>query len=199
VSSASDASRSCDRSSNSEGPSDSVADSAFVSSTIAYIALGANLGDRLATLRDAAKLLAETHTVELLAASSAWDTAPVGPPDQPRYLNAAVAVRTTLGPRALLETLLEIERRFGRVRSGSQWTARTLDLDIIIFGNSTVAEPDLVLPHPRFRERAFVLLPLAEIAPEARDPVTGESVESLLRACPGRSDAVKVGPLIPTT
>jgi 2-amino-4-hydroxy-6-hydroxymethyldihydropteridine diphosphokinase len=199
VSSAPNASRSCDRSSNSEGPSDSVADSAFVSSTIAYIALGANLGDRLATLRDAAKLLAETHTVELLAASSAWDTAPVGPPDQPRYLNAAVAVRTTLGPRALLETLLEIERRFGRVRSGSQWTARTLDLDIIIFGNSTVAEPDLVLPHPRFRERAFVLLPLAEIAPEARDPVTGESVESLLRACPGRSDAVKVGPLIPTT
>ena len=199
MSSASDASRSCDRSSNSEGPSDSVADSAFVSSTIAYIALGANLGDRLATLRDAAKLLAETHTIELLAASSAWDTAPVGPPDQPRYLNAAVAVRTTLAPRALLETLLEIERRFGRVRSGSQWTARTLDLDIIIFGNSTVAEPDLVLPHPRFRERAFVLLPLAEIAPEARDPVTGESVESLLRACPGRSDAVKVGPLIPTT
>ena len=195
MSSASDASRSCDRSSNSEGPSDSVASS----STIAYIALGANLGDRLATLRDAVKLLAETPAIELLAASSAWDTAPVGPPDQPRYLNAAVAVRTTLGPRALLETLLEIERRFGRVRSGSQWTARTLDLDIIIFGNSTVAEPDLVLPHPRFRERAFVLLPLAEIAPEARDPVTGESVESLLRACPGRSDAVKVGPLIPTT
>jgi len=191
VSSASDASRSCELGSK--------ADRTASSSTIAYIALGANLGDRLATLRDAAKLLAESPSIELLAASSAWDTAPVGPPDQPRYLNAAVAVRTTLAPRALLETLLEIERRFGRVRSGSPWTARTLDLDSIIFGNSTVAEADLVLPHPRFRERAFVLLPLAEIAPEARDPVTGESVESLLRACPGRSDAVKVGPLIPTT
>jgi 2-amino-4-hydroxy-6-hydroxymethyldihydropteridine diphosphokinase len=195
VSSASDASRSCDRSSTS----DSTSDSAAASGTIAYIALGANLGDRLATLQHAAILLAESPAIELLAASSAWDTAPVGPPDQPRYLNAAVAVRTTLGPRAVLETLLEIERRFGRVRSGSQWTARTLDLDIIIFGNAILAEPDLALPHPRFRERAFVLLPLAEIAPEARDPVTGESVESLLRACPGRSDAVKVGPLIPTT
>ncbi len=168
-------------------------------SPVAYLALGANLGDRLTTLQHAVVQLAEVRGIELLAASSAWDTAPVGPPDQPRYLNAAVAVRTTLAPRALLGALLDIERQFGRDRSGSRWTARTLDLDIIIFGNTTIAEPDLALPHPRFRERAFVLLPLAEIAPDARDPVTGESVESLLRACPGRSDAVRVGPLIPTT
>jgi 2-amino-4-hydroxy-6-hydroxymethyldihydropteridine diphosphokinase len=159
---------------------------------IAFVALGANLGDRLGTLRAAVAALASIPRVSLLAASSAWDTAPVGPPDQPRYLNAAVALRTSRSPRELLAELLEIEKRFGRDRDGSRWTARTLDLDIILFGNAIVSEGDLAVPHPRFRERAFVLLPLAEIAGNARDPVTGESVESLLRACPGRADAVLV-------
>lgn len=166
----------------------------------AYIALGANLGDRVGTMRDAVRLLAAHPSIELTACSSTYDTAPVGPPDQPRYLNAAVAVRTTLGPREVLALLLDIERTLGRERSTTRWTARTIDLDLILHGEcvETSGDPSaggLAVPHPRFRERAFVLVPLAEIAPAARDPVTGERVESLLRACPGRSDAVRTGPL----
>lgn len=164
---------------------------------LALIALGANLGDRLATLRAAVARLGQEPGIALLRASSAFDTAPVGPPDQPRYLNAAVALRTELGPHALLARLLVIEREFGRDRSGSRWGPRTLDLDLVLFGEWEIDDGRLQLPHPRFRERAFVLLPLAEIAPGARDPVTGESIESLLRACPGRSDAIRYGSLEP--
>ena len=168
--------------------------------TTAYIAIGANLGDRAATMREAVRRLHACVGVRVTACSSAYDTAPVGPPDQPRYLNAVAAVRTTLTARTLLATLLEIERTLGRERSTTRWTARTIDLDLILFGECVEAEGDssagsLSVPHPRFRERAFVLVPLAEIAPAARDPVTGERIESLLRACPGRSDAVKAGPL----
>lgn len=162
----------------------------------AYIALGANLGDRAATMREALARLSSTEGVHVTAASSLYDTAPVGPPNQPRYLNAVVEVATTLSPQDLLRTLLEIERDLGRERSGAQWAARTIDLDIILFADVVATSAELAVPHPRFRERAFVLVPLAEIAPRAQDPVTGERVESLLRACPGRSDAVKAGPLL---
>ncbi len=173
--------------------------------TIAYVAIGANLGDRAGTMREALGMLHATDGVRVIACSSAYDTAPVGPPDQPRYLNAVAAVHTTRSPRALLAALLEIEKALGRERSSSRWTARTIDLDLILFGECIEGNGDsspsdsttdaLSVPHPRFRERAFVLVPLAEIAPQARDPVTGERVESLLRACPGRSDAVRAGPL----
>ena len=112
------------------------------------------------------------------------------------FVNAAVLVETSLAPRALLEGLLAIEALLGRARSTTRWIARPIDLDIVLFGNAVVSDGDLQIPHPRFRERAFVLLPLAEIAANARDPVTGETVESLLRACPGRADAVRVGPLV---
>ena len=119
----------------------------------AYIALGANLGDRLGTMRDALRLLRATSGVELVACSSAYDTAPVGPPDQPRYLNAAAAVRTSLAPQALLDRLLDIERELGRERSSSRWTARTIDLDLILYGECTIAGGDsgsgsLAVPHP---------------------------------------------------
>ena len=160
-----------------------------------HIALGANLGDRLGTMRDALHRLAAHPAITVVAASSAWDTAPVGPPDQPRYLNGAATLATTLAPAELLAVLLDVERALGRERTSTRWTARSIDLDIVLFGEYTVDTPDLAVPHPRFRERAFVLLPLAEIAASARDPVTGERVESLLRACPGRSDAVRMGPL----
>lgn len=162
----------------------------------AIIALGANLGDRLATMREAVARIEGLPGTTLVAASHTFDTAPVGPPDQPRYLNAAVLVETSLAPRALLEGLLAIEASLGRARSTTRWIARPIDLDIVLFGNAVVSDGDLQIPHPRFRERAFVLLPLAEIAANARDPVTGETVESLLRACPGRADAVRVGPLV---
>ena len=178
-------------------PNDPAPDGA--AATVAYIAIGANLGDRAATMREAIRRLGATEGVRVVACSSAYDTAPVGPPDQPRYLNAAAAVETTLGARALLGVLLDIERTLGRERSSTRWTARTIDLDLILFGECVESGGDssagsLSVPHPRFRERAFVLVPLAEIAPAARDPVTGERIESLLRACPGRSDAVKAGP-----
>ncbi|MFM7134969.1 MAG: 2-amino-4-hydroxy-6-hydroxymethyldihydropteridine diphosphokinase [Planctomycetota bacterium] len=163
--------------------------------TIALVALGANLGDRLGTMRHAVAMLRARSDLAVAAVSGVYDTAPVGPPDQPRYLNAAVALRTALAPRALLEVLLSVERDLGRERGATRWTARTIDLDLILHGECRIDDGDLRVPHPRFRERAFVLLPLAEIAPSARDPETGERVESLLRACPGRSDAVRVGPL----
>ena len=168
--------------------------------TIAYVAIGANLGNRAGTMREALAMLHATDGVRVVACSSAYDTAPVGPPDQPRYLNAVAAVHTTRSPRELLTALLDIEKALGRERSSSRWTARTIDLDLILFGECVEGGGDspsgaLSVPHPRFRERAFVLVPLAEIAPQARDPVTGERVESLLRACPGRSDAVRTGPL----
>lgn len=161
----------------------------------ALVALGANLGDRRANLVSAVDALRALPATRVVALSGAYDTAPVGPPDQPRYLNAAVLLATALEPKDLLGRLLAIERELGRRRSESRWTAREIDLDLVLHGESTLADGDLVLPHPRFRERAFVLLPAAEIAGWMRDPVSGERLESLLRACPGRSDAVRIGPL----
>ncbi len=166
--------------------------------TLALVAIGANLGDRLDTMRQAVELVAKIDGVRVLAQSSVFDTAPVGPPDQPRYLNAAVALASTRQPAELLSELLAVEATLGRARDGSRWTARTIDLDLVLFGECVLAGGDLHVPHPRFRERAFVLLPLVEIAGDTRDPVTGERLESLLRACPGRSDAVRVGPLDPS-
>lgn len=117
-----------------------------------------------------------------LRTSTFHDTAPVGVRSpQPNYLNAAVTGTTTLAPRALLDTLLAIEQRFGRARAYPN-ASRTLDLDLILYGDDVLDQPGLIVPHPRFRERAFVLEPLAEIAPQMTDPVTGKTVVELLRA-----------------
>ena len=141
------------------------------------VALGSNLGDRERILRDAvAALSAHLHDVRV---STFHDTAPVGITDQPRFLNAVVIGTTSLTPLELLHALLDIEQRFGRVRSTPN-AARTLDLDLILYGASITTQPGLVVPHPRFRDRQFVLEPLAEIAPDWLDPVTGLSVQNLL-------------------
>jgi 2-amino-4-hydroxy-6-hydroxymethyldihydropteridine diphosphokinase len=147
-----------------------------VSSRVA-IALGSNLGDRERYLHDAIDALGAfvTH----LRVSSFHDTAPVGVGPQPRFLNAAVAGETSLDARALLTRLLEIEQRFGRERP-HPGAARTLDLDLILYGDAIVDQPGLVVPHPRFRERPFVVAPLAEIAADWKDPVTGVTVGELL-------------------
>ena len=143
------------------------------------IALGSNLGDRDATLNSAAAAL--RGILADLKVSSAHETAYVGAGGpQPAYLNAAAVGETALGARALLEALLETERQFGRERPYPD-APRTLDLDLILYGMEIVDEPGLVVPHPRFRQRRFVLEPLAEIAADWIDPVTGRRIDELLR------------------
>jgi 2-amino-4-hydroxy-6-hydroxymethyldihydropteridine diphosphokinase len=149
------------------------------SGQIAFIALGANLGDRLATLREATRRLADIGVVE--ATSSVYETDPVGYLDQPPFLNAVVQVRTTLPPEEILRRLLAIETAMGRTRTFRN-APRTLDLDLLLLGAERRAVPGLTLPHPRLHERAFVLAPLAEIAPDARVPGLDRSAAALLAA-----------------
>lgn len=149
----------------------------------AYLALGANIpgpaGSPEATLAAAAGRLAVLGRI--VARSSLYSTAPVGLADQPRFLNAAVALETSLSPRELLNSLLQIERDFGRDRSASVPNGpRTLDLDILLYGSELLREPGLEIPHPRLAERAFVLVPLAEIASNLLVPVAGRTVQQLL-------------------
>ena len=134
------------------------------------IGLGANLGDKLATLQAALGELAHLGDVE--AVSRLYETVPVGGPVQPDYCNAAVCIRSPLRPGALLQKLLEIERNHGRVRT-CRWGPRELDLDILWIEGTTVDEAGLRVPHARLLERNFALVPLVEVAPDARDPNSG--------------------------
>lgn len=146
--------------------------------TLAYIALGANLGDPLATLHAALGGLAELG--ELQAVSRLYRTAPVGgPPGQPDYLNAVAALETRLAPLALLDALQALETQAGRTRT-VRWEARTLDLDLLLYGGEVLASERLSVPHPRAWERAFVLAPLADLAPDLAHPVSGETVRQAL-------------------
>jgi 2-amino-4-hydroxy-6-hydroxymethyldihydropteridine diphosphokinase len=146
----------------------------------AYVALGANLGDREATLRAALAELDAAAGVDVVAISSLADTDPVGYLDQPRFLNGAAALETSLGPRALLELLLAVERRFGRVREDVPAQGpRTLDLDLVLYENAEIEEPGLTIPHPRLHERRFVLEPLAELDPSLEVPGKGK-IQTLL-------------------
>ncbi len=149
---------------------------------LAYVALGSNLpssaGPPDATLGAAARRLASLGTIT--ARSSLYSTAPVGFADQPRFLNAVIALDTNLSPRDLLNALLAIERDFGRDRSASIPNGpRSLDLDILLYGELTVSEPGLEIPHPRLAQRAFVLVPLNEIAPQVLDPRSGCTIAQL--------------------
>jgi 2-amino-4-hydroxy-6-hydroxymethyldihydropteridine diphosphokinase len=141
--------------------------------TRAYVGLGANLGDRGATLGCAVELLRVAPGVEVVAVSQLRETDPVGVVDQPRFLNGAVAVQTELSPRELLDSLLAIERELGRSRDGERWGPRTVDLDLLVFGDLVVDEPGLRVPHPRLHERAFALEPLAELDPSLEVPGCG--------------------------
>jgi 2-amino-4-hydroxy-6-hydroxymethyldihydropteridine diphosphokinase len=134
--------------------------------TRAFVGLGANLGDREKTIRAAVEELAATDGIEVVAVSTLRETEPVGVGPQPLFLNGAAELETTLSARELLERLLETERRFGRVRVPGEHAARTLDLDLLLYGDETIDEPGLTVPHPRLRERRFVLEPLAELDPE---------------------------------
>jgi 2-amino-4-hydroxy-6-hydroxymethyldihydropteridine diphosphokinase len=146
--------------------------------TRAYVGLGANLGDRERTLRTAVDALAAEAQIEVVAVSALRETEPVGVGEQPRFLNGVVALETTLVARELLDRLLALEQRFGRVRVPGEHGPRTLDLDLLLHGDEEIEEPGLTVPHPRLHERSFVLEPLAELAPGLVVPGRG-SVESL--------------------
>ena len=146
-------------------------------STPVAIALGSNLGDRDRLLRDAVAALGTF--IDGLRESSWRSTAPVGVGPQPDFLNGIVTGQTVVSAREVLDRLLTIEQECGRVRP-YPGAPRTLDLDLILYGDSVLDEPGLIVPHPRFRERRFVLEPLAEVAPDWVDPVTGKSVAELL-------------------
>ena len=147
----------------------------------AYIGLGANLHDPVAQVNSALAELDRIPGTRVVARSSLYATAPVGNVDQPDFINAVAQVNTTLAPRALLHALLEIEKQHGRARSFRN-APRTLDLDLLLYGAANFDEADLALPHPRMTERAFVLLPLTEIAPHLTIPGHGRAVD-WLAAC----------------
>lgn len=148
--------------------------------TRAFVGLGSNLGERETTLRAAIGRLRTIPNVEVRRVSTLRDTEPVGNVDQPRFLNGVVELETTLSARALLGVLLELERAFGRDRStGPPMGPRTLDLDLLLYGDATIDEPLLEVPHPRLQERRFVLEPLAELDPDLEVPGQG-SVQVLL-------------------
>jgi 2-amino-4-hydroxy-6-hydroxymethyldihydropteridine diphosphokinase len=141
--------------------------------TTAYVGLGSNLGDRERLIRDAAELIGAARL------STVIETEPWGHEDQPRFLNAVAEVVTLLEPHPFLTFLLDVERRLGRERVGPRWGPRTIDLDLLLFGDQVVDEPGLVVPHPRLLQRLFVLEPLVELVPELEIPGDGTVLAAL--------------------
>ena len=141
--------------------------------TLAYVGLGSNLGDREGLIREAAQLIGARRLSSLL------ETEPWGYANQPLFLNAAAEVETALTPRQLLDHLLDVERRLGRERIGHRWGPRTIDLDLLLYGDEVIDEPGLVVPHARLLEREFALRPLAELIPAQKIPGNGTVQEAL--------------------
>lgn len=160
-------------------------------STLSAIALGSNLGDSKANLNSALSILDQTTGIRVQTCSSYYHTAPIGPA-QPDFLNACAILQVELTPQDLLKNLLRIEQHFGRIRR-ERWGPRTLDLDILLFEDLILSTPELHIPHPCMTERAFVLVPLAEIAPEWIEPVSGEAIAQLVKKidCSGVTLSIK--------
>ncbi len=150
------------------------------SEVTAYIGLGSNIGDREFQLNRALELLKAAEKVEVTAVSSFYNTAPVGYEQQPDFLNAVVEIRTTLWANSLLQLCSEIEKELKRERI-IRWGPRTIDLDILLFGNAVINEKDLVIPHPRMHERKFVMEPLNEIAPFVLHPVFNKYIHEIFQ------------------
>lgn len=155
----------------------------------AFLGLGSNLGDRLGNLQAAVDALGREPGIRVVASSRVWETAPVGGPPQPDYLNAVLRVETDGSARDLLEAAQRVEAALGRVRA-ERWGARTIDVDVLLFGDERIDEPDLIVPHPRFAERAFVVVPLLELDPQPAIPGGGS-----LRAV--RLDTDGIAPVAP--
>jgi 2-amino-4-hydroxy-6-hydroxymethyldihydropteridine diphosphokinase len=145
----------------------------------AWVSLGSNLGDRAGHLAHALRRLGQLPATRLIELSPVYETAPIGPPPQGPFLNAVVRLRTALPPRDLLTAMLAIEDAAGRARGRERWSARTLDLDLLLYGDRRMDQPELVLPHPRLAERPFVLEPLAALAPELLHPELGVTIAAL--------------------
>jgi 2-amino-4-hydroxy-6-hydroxymethyldihydropteridine diphosphokinase len=143
----------------------------------AAIALGSNLGDSLYILKSALHVLAETPGIQVQAQSPVYQTVAVGPP-QPDYLNLCALLLTRLDPKTLLATLLSVETQFGRVRR-ERWGPRLLDIDLLLFDDFVLSQPGLDIPHPRMAQRAFVLVPLSDIAPDWIEPCSGQTIATL--------------------
>ena len=148
---------------------------------LSAIALGSNLGNSLETLESAVATIASTSGILVKGRSHWYQTKAISPSPQPDYLNGCVILQTTYSPIVLLNTLLEIEQQFGRVRRERN-DPRTLDLDLLLFDDIVLNEPELQIPHPRMVERAFVLVPLAEIAPDWIEPISGKAIAELAQA-----------------
>lgn len=148
-----------------------------------FLSLGTNLGDREAYLRQAIDLLADSEGIVLHRTSSIYETVPVGYTDQALFLNMVVQGETDLTPQQLLQKVLEVELRLGRTRE-VRWGPRTIDIDILLYNNKQIKEQDLTIPHPRMKERAFVLIPLAELADNLLIPGEERSVVDLLATLP---------------
>ena len=138
----------------------------------AFVGIGSNLGDREGNLRQAVELLSAEDGIDVVAVSEIRETDPVGPVEQGPFLNGAVRIETHLAPRELLERLLAVEERLGRVRR-ERWGPRTIDLDLLLYGDDVVHEPGLTVPHPRLHERRFALEPLSDLAPSLEIPGKG--------------------------
>lgn len=151
----------------------------------AYIGIGSNLDNPQQQVRKALAALAQITDTNLLKCSSLYRSAPMGPPDQPEYVNAVASVTTRLPAAELLAALQIIENRLGRVRTGVHWGPRIIDLDLLLFGTEEIRTTELTVPHPGIRQREFVLYPLAEIAPNLYIPGQGELSE-MLAQCPRR-------------
>ena len=153
---------------------------------IVYIGLGSNLSDPTAQLTQARSAISTLLLTREIACSSYYRSAPMGPADQPDYVNAVLAIETGLPPLELLRELQAIEQSHGRVRTGLRWGPRTLDLDILLFGDQVISSDDLKIPHPGMGEREFVLYPLAEIAPPGLKIPNLGNLQELVAACPLR-------------
>ena len=159
----------------------------------AYIGLGSNLGEREDNIRAALEAIAGLPDTDLVRVSSLYDTEPVGEVDQPNFLNAAVVVDTELDARTLLWNLMLIEKRLGRVRT-QRWGPRTIDLDLLLYGDDVIEDDDLRVPHPEIIRRSFVLVPLVELEPRLVHPGTGETLVAHLNRL-GARPLVKRGTL----